>query len=290
MGGGSVPAARCRAGKLAPGPGAVRELRHGGRASLRRTLPRPAGSPGPSCPASATGSPGTSQTSPCTSRRSGRRSRDGWAPASPVIYRELLNAFYAAVKHVSSSNFVVTAGTAPYGDAPGGQRMRPVAFDRALFCLRDDARLTPLSCPDPPHLDALSHHPYGIGGPLWHALNADDAAVPDVSKIARVLHAAERVGHVRARRTAAAVGDRDLVGQLAAGPRRRSDRRAGALAGAGPVRSVATGRGHCALAADRRLAAHPQLREHLSGGPVLPGRRLPSRRPRRSASRSSPGA
>ena len=74
--------------------------------------------------------------------------------------------------------------------------MQPVAFDRALFCLRNNARLTPVSCPDPPHLDALSHHPYGIGGPLWHALNADDVAVPDVYKLARVLHAAERARHV----------------------------------------------------------------------------------------------
>lgn len=121
----------------------------------------------------------------------------GWAPASPGIYRQLLNAFYGAVKRISPSNFVVTAGTAPYGDPPGGHRMPPVPFDRALFCLRNDARLTPVSCPDPPHLDALSHHPYGIGGPLWHALNADDVAVPDVYKLARVLRAAERVGHVR---------------------------------------------------------------------------------------------
>jgi hypothetical protein len=124
------------------------------------------------------------------------QSGNGWAPASPVIYRQLLNAFYRAVKRVSASNFVVTAGTAPYGDQPGGERMPPVAFDRTLFCLRDDARLTPLSCPDPPHLDALSHHPYGIEGPLWHALNPDDAAVPDIYKIAHVLHAAEHAGHV----------------------------------------------------------------------------------------------
>ena len=74
--------------------------------------------------------------------------------------------------------------------------MPPVAFDRALFCLRDNARLTPTSCPDPPHLDALSHHPYGIQGPLWHALNPDDAAVPDIFKLARVLYAAERAAHV----------------------------------------------------------------------------------------------
>ena len=125
------------------------------------------------------------------------RTAHGWAAASPAIYRQLLNAFYRAVKRVSASNFVVTAGTAPYGDPPGGQRMPPVAFDRGLFCLRDDARLTPLSCPDPPHLDALSHHPYGIRGPLWHALNPDDAAVPDMYKISRVLHAAERAGHVQ---------------------------------------------------------------------------------------------
>jgi hypothetical protein len=124
------------------------------------------------------------------------RSGAGWAPASPGIYRSLLNAFYRAVKHVSSSNFVVTAGTAPYGDPPGGQRMPPVAFDRTLFCLRDNARLSPVSCPDPPRLDALSHHPYGIKGPLWHALNPDDAAVPDLDKMARVLHAAEHAGHV----------------------------------------------------------------------------------------------
>ena len=125
------------------------------------------------------------------------RTGSSWAPASPGIYRGLLNAFYRAVKRASSSNFVVTAGTAPYGDPPGGQRMQPVAFDRSLFCLRGDARLTPVSCPDPPHLDALSHHPYGIGGPLWHALNADDVAVPDMYKLARVLNAAERDGHIR---------------------------------------------------------------------------------------------
>lgn len=125
------------------------------------------------------------------------RSGSRWIPASPTIYRRLLNAFYRAVKQVSSSNFVVTAGTAPYGDLPGGERMPPVAFDRALFCLRDNAHLTPSRCPAPPHFDALSHHPYGIRGPLWHALNPDDAAVPDVYKIARVLHAAEHAGHVR---------------------------------------------------------------------------------------------
>ena len=124
------------------------------------------------------------------------RSGSHWAPASPGIYRGLLNSFYSAVKAVSPSNFVVESGTAPYGDPPGGPRMPPVQFDRYLFCLADNARLSPTRCPDPAHLDAVDHHPYGIQGPLWHALNPDDAAVPDMYKIARVLHAAERDGHV----------------------------------------------------------------------------------------------
>jgi hypothetical protein len=120
----------------------------------------------------------------------------GFTAESPIIYRGLLNAFYRAVKAVSPANFVVTAGTAPYGDPPGGDRIPPVEFYRDLFCLKDNAGLTPLRCPTRPYLDAISHHPYGVGGPLWHARNHDDAAVPDVYKIANVLKAAERSRHV----------------------------------------------------------------------------------------------
>src|SRR5205085_6691381 len=63
-----------------------------------------------------------------------------YIPTSPSIHRLLLNAFHGAVKGVSQSNLVVTAGTAPYGDTAGtnpvgNERMQPVAFDRALFCL-----------------------------------------------------------------------------------------------------------------------------------------------------------
>lgn len=129
------------------------------------------------------------------------KSGNSWTAVSPGIYRSLLNAFYAAVKGVSKSNFVVSAGTSPYGDQPGvdppgSQRMPPVQFDRDLFCEKDNTRLSPTSCPNPPHLDAIDHHPYGVGGPTWHALNKDDAAVADVYKIVGVLKAAEREHHV----------------------------------------------------------------------------------------------
>jgi hypothetical protein len=106
------------------------------------------------------------------------------------------NAFYGAVKGVSSSNFVVLAGTAPYGDPPGGSRMQPVTFYQSLFCL-SASTLTPIHCSDPKiYFDAIDHHPYGIGGPLQPAINTDDVAVPDIHKITRVLRAAEHAGRV----------------------------------------------------------------------------------------------
>jgi hypothetical protein len=119
------------------------------------------------------------------------RVRHRWVLTGADMYRRLLNSFYAAVKGVSSSNVVLGGSTSPYGDtigtdARGQERTPPVTFVRALFC----------RCADPPHLDALDHHPYGIGGPLAHAFNAGDAAVPDIYKLARVLHAAERTRHV----------------------------------------------------------------------------------------------
>jgi polysaccharide biosynthesis protein PslG len=128
------------------------------------------------------------------------RSGHGWVDTSPIIYRQLLNAFYAAIKRVSPANFVVTAGTSPYGDSsptyhrPGHQRMPPVRFYRDLFCLRGPAALHPINCPDPAHLDALASHIYGLFGPLWHAANRDDVATPDMYKLAAVLRAAERAG------------------------------------------------------------------------------------------------
>jgi len=124
------------------------------------------------------------------------QSGNTFAPASPAIYKAMENAFYAAVKAVSPSNYVVMGGTAPFGDPPGGQRMQPVAFYRTLFCLQGSVALKPISCPDPIHVDALDHHPYSVGGPLSHALNADDVSVPDMYKIARVLRAAEAAHHV----------------------------------------------------------------------------------------------
>jgi hypothetical protein len=111
-------------------------------------------------------------------------------------YRGMLNAAYTSIKAVSPNASIVTAGTAPYGDytAPWN-RTPPVAFLRDLVCVNTSFR--PLSCPGLPHFDILAHHPYAVSSPRTHALNRDDAAVPDIARLTRVLRSAIRLGHVR---------------------------------------------------------------------------------------------
>jgi hypothetical protein len=116
-----------------------------------------------------------------------------WVAESPTIYRGLLNAFYPAVKSVHSSNVVITAGTAPYGDPPGGQRMRPALFVRDLLCLRGQ-RLVPEHCPDPAHFDVLAHDPYSFAGPTRPAYYTDDVSIADMWKLTRALAVAQRTG------------------------------------------------------------------------------------------------
>jgi hypothetical protein len=69
----------------------------------------------------------------------------------------------------------------------------PVKFLDTLLCL-DAAGLRAQPCPDPVHFDIFDHHPYGVGGPLWHAFNADDVAVPDLARLTRPIGVALRDG------------------------------------------------------------------------------------------------
>jgi hypothetical protein len=138
---------------------------------------------------------------------------EGRKSIGPLIYRGLLNAFYDAVKAVHSDNVVVTAGTAPYGDPPGGPRTRPVAFWRSVFCLKRKGKakgkgkrkgrggkLARARCPKGGRakLDVLAHHPINTTGkPTNRAANPDDASSPDMGRIRRVLRAAERLRTIR---------------------------------------------------------------------------------------------
>jgi hypothetical protein len=114
-------------------------------------------------------------------------------PASPAIYRALLNAFYANVKAVAPQDVVAGGTTAPFGDPPGGQRMEPVTFWRSLLCL--SAGANPHSdCHQRVYMDALAHHPYPLGPPTTHAVDPGDISVPDLGKITSLVPIAERAG------------------------------------------------------------------------------------------------
>lgn len=115
----------------------------------------------------------------------------GDSPASPSIYRAMLNAFYSGLKSVDRSALVVTAATAPFGDIqPGGPRLQPVRFWRGVLCTRVSAS----RCPDPAHFDVLAHNMYSWGSPETHAYWPDDVAIPDLGKLTSLLRGAERAG------------------------------------------------------------------------------------------------
>jgi hypothetical protein len=119
----------------------------------------------------------------------------GGQAVAPVLYRRMLNAFYRGVKSVNPHVIVVTAGTAPFGDPPGGQRIPPVLFWRDVLCLTPaGASLRATSCPDPAHFDVLAHHPYSVGGPTNSALEPEDVSIPDLGRLTRLLRAGERLG------------------------------------------------------------------------------------------------
>jgi hypothetical protein len=130
------------------------------------------------------------------------QSGGSWVPASPAIYRNLLNNFYAGIKRAHSDNVVITEGSGPYGDVPGpcasqssgaGCRMPPAMFARELMCLHGHA-LALAPCANPPYFDAQAMDPYEVNGPTTHAFAADDVSAPDLGKLTRVANRAVRTG------------------------------------------------------------------------------------------------
>jgi hypothetical protein len=112
-----------------------------------------------------------------------------WRPFAPLLYRQLLNAFYAAVKAVAPGDTVIAGGLAPNGEPAGTGRMTPVAFLREMLCL---GAHTP--CPDPPHFDVLSFHPLSFESPDRPAASSEDVAIADIAKVTNLLARAERAG------------------------------------------------------------------------------------------------
>jgi hypothetical protein len=113
----------------------------------------------------------------------------------PILYRRLLNALYAGVRSVQPKATVVGGATSPYGDPPGGKRMKPKTFLARLFCL--NGKLKPTKCGEKPHLNVLSHHPINTsGGPDRRPGVAGDIVPHNFGQVRKILRAAERAKHV----------------------------------------------------------------------------------------------
>lgn len=120
---------------------------------------------------------------------------EGGKLVAPDLYRRMVNAVAASVHGVNPANQVLVGSTAPYGEDPGGERTRPLAFLRDLLCLDRGLRATP--CPEKTELDVLSHHPINLSGPpTQSAINRDDASSSDLEHVVGVLRAAERTGSI----------------------------------------------------------------------------------------------
>ena len=128
-----------------------------------------------------------------------------WRAKRPVgaeHYRKMLNAFHRGAAAAQPGVKVVTTGTAPYGDRPGGSRTRPLRFWRAVFCLKDRKTLKAArkGCrgKKAAKFEILAHHPITTsGGPRRSAFHPDDVTIPDMPKLHKTLRAAERQGTVR---------------------------------------------------------------------------------------------
>ncbi|HST56858.1 MAG TPA: hypothetical protein VLJ42_13305 [Solirubrobacteraceae bacterium] len=112
-----------------------------------------------------------------------------WSAFSPLLYRQLLNAFYAGVKSVQPAALVVAAGVAPNGEPDGQGRMAPLRFLEGMLCLSAGANHP---CADPPHFDVLSFHPLSVGDPDVPASSSLNVSIADTSKVTSLLARARR--------------------------------------------------------------------------------------------------
>lgn len=114
-----------------------------------------------------------------------------WSAFSPLLYRQLLNGFYAGVKSVQPTDTVIAAGVAPEGEPAGEGVLSPVPFLRGLLCLEGSG-----GCAQPPRFDVLAFHPLSVWDPDTPAASALDVSISDAAKVTGLLHRAERLGTV----------------------------------------------------------------------------------------------
>jgi hypothetical protein len=116
-----------------------------------------------------------------------------WQAFSPLMYRQMVSAFYSGIKAVEPRDVVVAAGVAPLGDADGAGRMAPLRFLRTLLCAQPGAKRQAGRCDEPAHFDVLAFHPLSIENPDKSATSSLDVSIADASKVTATLQLAERL-------------------------------------------------------------------------------------------------
>jgi len=114
-------------------------------------------------------------------------------------YRRMLNAAAASIHAVKGGNVVITAGYAPFGVHGSFGASPPLEFMRQMLCMT--GRTKPVAaCSTRSEFDVWAHHPYTLGNPLHRAQRVDDVSLPELPMMQRLLAAAWRAGHIKARR------------------------------------------------------------------------------------------
>ena len=123
-------------------------------------------------------------------------------PASPAIYREMVNAAADAVHSVHADNKLVAGEQAPF--AHGGRNdkpfspntaIAPMTFMRELLCMSEDTPPKP-TCSAKTRFDIWSHHPYTQGGPGTKSQVDGNVSLGDLPQMKSLLDAAVSAGHV----------------------------------------------------------------------------------------------
>ena len=114
---------------------------------------------------------------------------------SPHLYRDLINAFYGAIKAVNPANLVIAAGLGP--NELKKWNIGPMKFTRELLCMKGTNKPKPIkgACPGGVSFDIFDIHPYTTGWPN-HKGRINDVQLGDLGKLQTLLKAADRAGRI----------------------------------------------------------------------------------------------
>jgi hypothetical protein len=114
-------------------------------------------------------------------------------PASPRLYREMLNAFADGVHSVKAGNLVIAGGLEPFTQTEP-RAIGPLRFMRELLCLPANES----GCTAKAKFDIWSTHPYTSGGPSHAAYNPDDVSLGDLPEVRALLKRAWQLRRIDA--------------------------------------------------------------------------------------------